>query len=67
MSEWEYNYRYVRGAGRPELRGQKCRIIETWSRYGRDKVMIGFTTKQRFVCLRRCIRRLRPDEKGMQP
>ena len=50
--------REYRGRGRPEWRGRRCRIIETWRRQAPHNVAIEFEDGSVSVCPIRCTRRV---------
>ena len=50
---------YVGRAGRPELRGKRCRVLTTWRGKGKHNVRIDFENGERVICPIRCIRKVK--------
>ena len=56
-----YDRRYVGRAGRSELKGKLCRVIQTWRGKGKHNVVIEFESGERVTCPIRCIRKVKPE------
>ena len=52
---WTHTYRGR--LGRPELRGQRCRILQTWRRQGKHNVKIELEGGEVTTCPIRCLRK----------
>lgn len=54
----DFNRIYIGRAGRPELRGKLCKVLETWKRHGKHNVWIEFEDGEQVICPVRCIRKV---------